>query len=125
MANTSRKQKPLTKSMSVMCLKCGEKIEVRNLYSSKSSFYTTYMKIPLCKDCIDDMYQEYYKKYKGEGYTNPERKAIERLCMVFDVYYDDSIVTSIVVSDISLMRYTTHCYIEIDILSERRLQNVQ
>lgn len=94
MANTSRKQKPLTKATSVMCLKCGEKIEVRNLYSSKSPFYTTYMKIPLCKDCIDDMYQEYYKKYKGEGYTNPERKAIERLCMVFDVYYDDSIFDS-------------------------------
>lgn len=85
------KQKPLTRANAATCLRCGERIDIKNLYSSTSPFYTTYMKIPFCKDCIDDMYQVYYKKYNGEGYTNPERKAIERLCMIMDVYYKDDI----------------------------------
>lgn len=91
MAGTSRKQKPITKATAATCLRCGERIDVKNLYSSISPFYTTYMKIPFCKDCIDDMYQVYYNKYNGDGYTNPERKAIERLCMIMDVYYNDDI----------------------------------
>lgn len=90
----NNKQKPLTRVTSMLCLKCGEKVDVKNLYTSKSQFYTTYMKIPFCKDCLDDMYQEYYKQYKGDGYTNPERKAVERICMVTDVYYSDHLFES-------------------------------
>lgn len=90
----NKRQKPLTKTTTMLCLKCGEKVDVKNLYTSKSPFYTAYMKIPFCKDCLDDMYQEYYKQYKGEGYTNPERKAIERVCMITDIYYKDSIFES-------------------------------
>lgn len=90
----NNKQKPITRATSMLCLKCGEKVDVKNLYTSKSPFYTAYMKIPFCKDCLDDMYQEYYKQYKGEGYTNPERKAIERVCMITDIYYKDSIFES-------------------------------
>lgn len=90
----NKRQKPLTKTTTMLCLKCGERVDVKNLYTSKSPFYTAYMKIPFCKDCLDDMYQEYYKQYKGEGYTNPERKAIERVCMITDIYYKDSIFES-------------------------------
>ena len=36
-------------------------------------------------------YNDYYKLYKGLGYSFPDRKAVERVCMVTDVYYSDDI----------------------------------
>lgn len=94
MAGTSTKKKPLSKPSTLVCLKCGEKIDVKNLYGTQSTFYETYLKIPYCKDCLDDLYQEYYEKYKKEGYTNPERKSVERVCMAIDLYYRDSLFES-------------------------------
>lgn len=85
------KRKPLSNPSTLMCLRCGEKIDIKKYYSSRSKFYSTYMKVPYCQDCLDDMYLEYYEKYESAGYANPDRKAVERVCMVIDVYYCDSL----------------------------------
>lgn len=90
----AKKRKPLSNPSAFTCLRCGEKIDMKKYYGSQSMFYATYMKLPYCQDCLDDMYLEYYEKYDSAGYTNPDRKAIERVCMVIDVYYSDKVFDS-------------------------------
>lgn len=101
---------PLSNSSTMMCVRCGEKKEVKKFYATPSKFYATYARSPICSDCLDDMYMEYYEKYEKEGYTNPDRKAVERVCMVTDVYYKDSLFESAKKShenksDVSIMIY--------------------
>lgn len=92
---TSGKRKPLSSPSTLTCIRCGEKLNVNEFYNSHSDFFTTYMKIPFCKECINVIYDEYYEKYKTEGYTNPDRKAVERVCMITDLYYSDKIFDSV------------------------------
>lgn len=94
MAGTTRKLKPLSKPSTLVCLKCGQRFDSKSYYGSNSPFFRTYRKIPYCKDCLDELYEEYYKKYKGLGYNNPDRKAVERVCMITDQYYSDKIFDS-------------------------------
>ena len=88
------KRKPLSNPSTLTCLRCGEKIDIKKYYSSQSKFYSTYMKVPYCQDCLDDIYLEYYEKYESDGYANPDRKAVERICMLIDVYYSDKVFDS-------------------------------
>lgn len=62
-------------------------------FSSPVHFYKTYSSIyagkgylPICKDCFEQLYIKYRFKY------NSSRKAMQRLCMAFDLYYSDSIL---------------------------------
>lgn len=75
------------------CLICGKESagKGRFFYDSKSNIHSIIGQIPYCKDCIDDMYNDYCDKYKKLGYADPEKKAVERLCMLFDLYYNDEI----------------------------------
>ena len=41
--------------------------------------------LPICKDCIDRMYEHYLEFY------DDERQALKRICMAFDIYYSDTI----------------------------------
>ena len=76
------------------CFYCGKSYVDTNYYSSNSVFYGNVSKLPYCKQCIERLYQYYSKKYAEEGYPYPERKAIKRLCMAFDVYYKDDVFNS-------------------------------
>lgn len=78
------------------CICCGRDLNLKEFYSSNSDIYKSFEKIPYCKDCLDDIYQKYYDKYHGLGYTNPDRKAVDRICMFLDVYYSDKIFDSAV-----------------------------
>lgn len=69
------------------CVSCGSELPIRGYYNSKSELYKWSGKIPWCKDCIDKMYYDYLNKYKTLGYVNPDKKAIERMCMFLDIYY--------------------------------------
>ena len=40
------------------------------------------------------LYQYYSNKYIEEGYSYPERKAVKRLCMAFDIYYKEDVFNS-------------------------------
>ena len=88
---THKAPKPaIAKPSRLTCSRCGRQIDIDDMYASKSTFFKMYQKIPCCKDCIDDVYQEYYEQYKKEGKTFPEKKAVERVCMGLDIYYKDS-----------------------------------
>lgn len=77
-----------------VCFYCGNEYVETNYYSSNSEFYSNTGKIPYCKQCIERFYQQYYERYTNEGCLSPEKKAVQRLCMVFDVYYREDIFNS-------------------------------
>ena len=73
------------------CLHCGRVLGIKEFYESTSVFYKDSGKLPYCKECIEEIYNIILDKYKKLGYINPERKSIERICMAFDIYYDDKV----------------------------------
>ena len=76
------------------CFYCGNEYVDTNYYKSNSEFYINIGIIPYCKQCIEKFYQYYFEKYTNEGCLTPERKAVKRLCMAFDIYYIDNIFDS-------------------------------
>lgn len=97
-ANNTSRSKTLDSPAKLTCIRCGEKIDAKKYYSTRSEFFKNYARLPICQDCLDDMYDYYYNKYVSEDKTNPEHKAIERICMTFDVYYSDKLVQSAIKS---------------------------
>ena len=93
----SRGNKPLKKTESITnpetlnCLCCNHSFDSNCFYGSDSEIYLSIGKIPYCKECLDIFYHNYLKKYKELRYTDPERKAVERICMLLDLYYSDKI----------------------------------
>ena len=92
--------KPLKKKESIAtpetlhCMCCNNELNIKEFYNSDSEFHRSVGKIPYCKECIEKFYFDYLKKYKAMGYANPEKKSIERICMLLDVYYSDKIFDS-------------------------------
>lgn len=76
------------------CFYCKNEYVDTNFYSSNSEFYINTGKIPYCKQCIEKFYQYYFDKYTNEGCLNPEKKAVKRLCMAFDIYYREDLFNS-------------------------------
>lgn len=73
------------------CFYCRKEFAETNFYKSNSIFYSNIGKLPYCKQCIEKFYQYFYEKYTNEGCLAPEKKAIQRLCMIFDVYYKEDV----------------------------------
>lgn len=82
------------------CTKCGLEVnETQNLknvfYSVGSSLYIGNDKyIHLCKNCCNELYQEYYKTYK-----NPVLAA-KRVCQILDIYFNTNIIDAILAKGI-------------------------
>ena len=62
---------------------------------SKTKFYKSYSVLnkyrgtqAICKDCLIEIYKNLVNKYKSEN------KALYRLCMLLDVYYDEKMVVT-------------------------------
>ena len=83
-----------TTKAKITCFYCKNEYVETNYYNSNSGFYSNIGKIPYCKQCIEKFYQQYYEKYTNEGCLTPEKKAVQRLCMVFDIYYRDDVFVS-------------------------------
>lgn len=73
------------------CFNCGKEYVESNYYKSNSEFYVNMGKIPYCKQCVGKLYQYFLDKYSNEGCLNPEKKAVRRLCMTFDMYFSDKL----------------------------------
>lgn len=76
------------------CFYCGKEYVETNFYNSNSEFYNNIGKVPYCKQCIEKFYQQYFDRYTNDGCLNPEKKAVQRLCMIFDIYYKDDVFNS-------------------------------
>lgn len=90
------------------CLHCGTEKQDRHFYKlhNNSNIYIGNENyLPVCKDCIKALYEQYRIQYKNQfsvlgktaeitEQTNKhdiEKLAIKRLCMAFDLYYSDSL----------------------------------
>lgn len=76
------------------CLYCERDYVETNFYNSYSRLFSKIGKIPYCKQCIEKFYQQYYEEYVNEGCLTPERTAVKRVCMTFDIYYLDTVFNS-------------------------------
>ena len=77
------------------CLYCDKEYVETNFYRSYSRLFSNIGKIPYCKQCIERFYQQYYEEYVNEGCLTPEKTAIKRVCMLFDIYYTDVVFNSV------------------------------
>lgn len=59
--------------------------ESRKFYKTNSLLYIGTGYIPICKECFSKLYNDYI------GIYNDERNAMLRLCMAFDIYFDDKL----------------------------------
>lgn len=87
-----RPPKTVAKSHPVVtlhCCNCGKEYKESDFYISNSIFFIEKKRIPYCKNCINNIYEYYCHKYEKEGYDFPERNAIKRICMAFDLFYSD------------------------------------
>lgn len=82
------------KTVTMTCFRCGETKDEKKFYTTTSEFFKNNKRLPICNECMDDMYMEYYDKYSKEGYVNPDKKAVERVCMTLDVYFKDTLFES-------------------------------
>lgn len=86
------KTKPQAKELSTASFVCNcGNMDEKDFYKSNSIFNDGIGKIPYCKKCIDKLYKYYVKKYQTENYTFPEKKAVRRLCMAFDLYWSENV----------------------------------
>ena len=85
------------------CLHCGMELEYKNFYQlhNSSNIYSGNKNyLPVCKNCLKILYEQFKIQYVNQFSvlgTNseelkeyePEKLAVRRLCMVFDIYYSD------------------------------------
>lgn len=80
----ARSDTKTVRSFNHTCCKCDFPYQdVDNFYKSNSSSFSGYL--PICKDCLAKKYNEYVIAYQDR------RKAMKRICMMWDIYYSDSI----------------------------------
>ena len=77
-----------TSKQKYKCFYCEKEYVETNYYKSHSNFFSNMGKIPYCKQCIEKFYKYYYEKYVNEGCLTPEKNAVKRLCMAFDIYFN-------------------------------------
>jgi len=70
-----------------ICSCCGKPKNEKNYYSSKSKIFIFFQRLPICKDCIDDLFEELLKRTS----YNIE-KALYYLCMRLDYPFIYSVV---------------------------------
>lgn len=89
-----KKKEILSDTTTLHCSHCNKEHDIEEFYASDSELHIAVGRIPYCKSCLDMLYQDYLKKYEELKYLNPDRKAIERLCMILDLYYSDKVFDS-------------------------------
>lgn len=75
----------------MFCMCCGEDFNIDTFYDSNSIQYKAKGKIPYCINCLNEIYQSYLEDFTQRGYTLPNKRALQRFCMTFDIYYTNKI----------------------------------
>lgn len=71
-----------------ICSCCHEPLPINNFYKSSSRHYIGTGHLCTCKKCLINLFQEYTIEYGSR------RKALQRLCMAYDIYYNESVFVS-------------------------------
>lgn len=72
------------------CCKCGYTTtsDITKFACSYSTIYQSNdFRLPICKNCLDDLYNNKYMPILNDPY-----ECVRRICMKFDIYYNDEIV---------------------------------
>lgn len=72
----------------IKCFNCGKEYVETNYYNSISEFFSKTKKIPYCKQCVKKFYDYFVERYTNEGCEDPEKKAVRRICMAFDIHFN-------------------------------------
>ena len=80
---------PQVREIDYRCDKC-KRVDSRPLYfyRSHSTLYDNNGYLPVCKDCLAQLYNKYLLSFQDI------HKAIKRICMAYDLYYSDVLVDS-------------------------------
>ena len=74
-----------------ICSRCDTKFNSpAHFYKSNSGFNERTGCLPICKSCFTQMFNYYLSEY-GDG-----RRAMRRMCLAFDLYYNDDIYSACV-----------------------------
>lgn len=74
---------PVKKKNLLTCTRCGKDAPPSTFYSSKNPKNGYLEKIPICKDCINEIYNDIYSNVLDR------RQSIVRLCSILDVPFSD------------------------------------
>jgi hypothetical protein len=70
-----------------ICCDADYKSLEQNFFNSQSSIFSGfYGRIPICKRCINNLYNKYLGEYNGN-----EQRATERMCMILNLYWSTSL----------------------------------
>lgn len=72
----------------ILCPICGKPKVMKSFFSTPKSSGTYKSWLPVCKTCTSSLFMKYQAKY-GNPYT-----AAEKLCSIFDIYYDGRLFKS-------------------------------
>lgn len=68
------------------CCHCNEHFSsLTQFYKTYSTLYSETGYLPICKKCLGKLFEIYIEKY------HDTRKAMQRICMAFDLYFSDSL----------------------------------
>lgn len=66
------------------CTKCDRPFSSRNFYKN-TSIHSKNGYLTICKECLNEKYNMFVKEYRSS------KKAVQRICMAYDIYYNDTI----------------------------------
>lgn len=75
-----------------VCCSCGEPKSFTQFYKTSSGFYSAGI-LPICKKCFSSKFGIYAAEYRSN------KKAMQRMCMAFDVYFDEDLFDQCDVKD--------------------------
>lgn len=72
----------------IVCARCGKPKVEKSFYHIKNNRVYQSGRLPLCKVCINRLFHELWIKYQSP------QKAMEKICMLFDLFYSDSMLNA-------------------------------
>lgn len=67
-----------------ICCSCAESLNLTKFYKSNSDFFSS-GHLPICKECFGNKFWHFASIYHDKA------KAMQRMCMAFDIYYDENL----------------------------------
>ena len=71
-----------------ICYQCSDTLLSSQFYKSYSRLYAGTGHLPICKNCFEQEFKIYRDEYQNS------KKAFKRLCMAYDLYYNDDMFDS-------------------------------
>lgn len=80
-----------------VCSHCGRVKKETSYYKIKHNQLYKGGRLPICKKCMNDMFNYYYGRYRNKY------MAMNKICQLFDIYFDTRLMKSIDADSSSLV----------------------